>query len=44
MSACVDPTNFDSELGKQYALENLKPKLTEFFWSREGYRLYMDSQ
>lgn len=43
MSACVDPTNFNSELGKKYALENLQPKLAEFFWNHEGYRTFMDN-
>lgn len=34
-SACVDPDNFDVELGQRYARE----KAVEKIWELEGYRL-----
>lgn len=34
-SACVDPANFDTEIGNRIALENAKSKI----WALEGYRL-----
>ncbi|UZV39963.1 hypothetical protein LPP1_g37 [Leptolyngbya phage LPP-1] len=34
-SACVDPANFDVELGKKYCRENAIEQL----WALEGYRL-----
>ena len=37
-SSCVDPANFNEELGKEYALEQVEDKL----WELEGYRLSND--
>ena len=37
-SACVDPTNYDKELGEKYALEQAVEKL----WPLEGYLLAND--
>ena len=34
-SACVDPNNYDFELGKKICLEKIENKL----WELEGYRL-----
>lgn len=34
-SACVDPANFDPELGRKYAYEDALSQL----WQLEGYRL-----
>lgn len=34
-SACVDPVNYDEELGTQICLDRIKNKL----WELEGYRL-----
>ena len=39
MSACVDPANFNEELGAQYACENAAEKAVEKLWELEGYRL-----
>ena len=35
VSACVDPANYDQELGQKYAYENAYEKL----WQLEGYYL-----
>lgn len=37
-SACVDPKNFNKELGEDFALQHVKSKL----WELEGYRLSND--
>jgi len=37
-SACVDPANFDADLGKKIAREHAKRQL----WAFEGYRLQCD--
>jgi hypothetical protein len=34
-SACVNPSDFDAEIGRNYAREKAKEKI----WSLEGYRL-----
>lgn len=34
-SACVDPTNYDHEIGKKYARQRAVDKI----WELEGYRL-----
>ena len=39
MSACVDPANFNEELGNQYAREDAEKKATAKLWELEGYRL-----
>ena len=39
MSACVDPANFNEELGNQYACEDAEKKATAKLWELEGYRL-----
>ena len=39
MSACVDPENFDAELGKKYACEDAEKKSIAKLWELEGYRL-----
>lgn len=38
-SACVDPANFDFELGKQYAKERCQQAATNKLWELEGYLL-----
>lgn len=35
VSSCVDPANYDPEIGKKYALKRIEQKL----WELEGYRL-----
>ena len=39
MSACVDPANFNAELGGQYACEDAAKKAESKLWELEGYRL-----
>lgn len=39
-SACVDPANFNEELGRKYAYERAFEKL----WQLEGYRLQSELQ
>ena len=40
MSACVDPANFNAELGEQqYACEDAAKKAESKLWELEGYRL-----
>ena len=38
-SACVDPANFDSELGKKYAKERAEQAAKDKLWELEGYLL-----
>ena len=38
-SACVDPANFDFELGKKYAQERCQQAATNKLWELEGYLL-----
>ena len=38
-SACVDPENFDAELGAEYACKDATAKAREKLWELEGYRL-----
>jgi len=38
-SACVDPSNFDYELGCKYAQENALADAKETIWQLEGYLL-----
>lgn len=38
-SACVDPNNFDFELGKKYAKERCVVNATNKLWELEGYLL-----
>lgn len=38
-SACVDPNNFDFELGKKYAQERCVLAATNKLWELEGYLL-----
>lgn len=38
-SACVDPANFDFELGCKYAKENALSDAKETLWQLEGYLL-----
>ncbi len=38
-SACVDPANFDFELGKKYAQERCVVVATNKLWELEGYLL-----
>lgn len=38
-SACVDPANFDYELGCQYAKENAEADAKNTIWQLEGYLL-----
>lgn len=39
MSACVDPANFNAELGEKYACEDAEKKSIAKLWELEGYRL-----
>ena len=39
LSACVDPANFDAELGAKYACEDAERKARAELWKLEGYRL-----
>lgn len=39
-SACVDPANFNAELGQQYAAKSLEAKIIAKLWECEGYSLY----
>lgn len=39
MSACVDPANFNAELGEKYACEDASKKAESKLWELEGYRL-----
>ncbi|QHJ79491.1 MAG: hypothetical protein [Caudoviricetes sp.] len=39
MSACVDPSNFDEKLGRQYAYEDALKKAESKLWELEGYLL-----
>lgn len=36
---CVDPENFDTEIGQQIAYKNCKPAAYNKLWELEGYRL-----
>ena len=38
-SACVDPANFDEELGKQLSFQDAHRKAVDALWELEGYRL-----
>ena len=38
-SACVDPANFDAELGAEYACKDAMSKAREKLWELEGYKL-----
>lgn len=38
-SACVDPANFDAELGAEYACKDATAKAREKLWELEGYLL-----
>lgn len=38
-SACVNPANFDAELGKKYAKERAEYAATQELWKLEGYLL-----
>ena len=38
-SACVDPANFDAELGAEYASKYATEKARKKLWELEGYRL-----
>lgn len=42
MSACVDPANFNAELGEVYALQDAMTKAIKELWRMEGYRLMME--
>lgn len=37
-SACVDPANYNEEIGKEICFERIKNKI----WELEGYRLQCD--
>lgn len=41
-SACVDPANFNYELGMKYAKEDALKKAEDKLWELEGYRLAME--
>ena len=38
-SACVDPANFNAELGKEYACKDAVNKARDKLWELEGYLL-----
>ena len=38
-SACVDPANYDAELGAEYACNDATAKARAKLWELEGYRL-----
>lgn len=38
-TACVDPANFNMELGVKYARENAEAEARDKLWEMEGYRL-----
>ena len=38
-SACVDPANFDAELGAEYACKDATAKARAKLWELEGYKL-----
>ena len=40
-SACVSPENFDPEIGRKIAYENMVKPMRDKLWELEGYRLYM---
>ena len=40
-SACVDPSNFNEELGRKYSLENATEHAKNKLWEFEGYLLAM---
>jgi hypothetical protein len=39
ITACVDPANFDAELGKKYAIEKAAGVARNKLWELEGYKL-----
>jgi len=39
MSACVDPANFNEELGRKYSIIDAEEKAQKKLWELEGYRL-----
>jgi hypothetical protein len=39
ITACVDPANFDAELGKKYAIEKAASVARNKLWELEGYKL-----
>lgn len=41
-SSCVDPANFNYELGMKYAKEDALKKAEDKLWELEGYRLAME--
>ena len=38
-SACVDPANYDAELGAEYACNDATAKARAKLWELEGYKL-----
>lgn len=38
-SACVDPANYNKELGEKYSMADCKVKCMEKLWELEGYHL-----
>ena len=43
MSACVDPANFNAELGEKYAILDAEKKAQDKLWELEGYALKFHS-
>lgn len=41
VSACVDKSNFDEKIGRQYAYEDALQKAEDKLWELEGYMLAM---
>ena len=39
ITACVDPANFDAELGAKYAIEKARSSARNKLWELEGYKL-----
>ena len=40
-SACVSVENFDPDIGRKIAYENMVKPMRDKLWELEGYRLYM---
>lgn len=39
-AGCLDPANFDEEIGKKIAFENAKKLAENKLWELEGYKLF----
>jgi len=41
-SACVDPANFNAEIGERFAKGHAETRAKDALWEMEGYRLYRE--